>query len=154
MDAPFCRLRILPGTKPAALPPRHKPLLLAVYRNGSRPTQYGKVRSRLRWRASYSVLVIQRAKRLNSPNDLVAKSDGSLYFTDPPYAFVRFGLASWLGVLLVSLLPGRRLPRRFREAKARVANPLQTALLEENSLNQWRAYSRGEGGFSLAPKNM
>jgi gluconolactonase len=26
-----------------------------------------------------------RGKRLNSPNDLVYKSDGSLYFTDPPY---------------------------------------------------------------------
>ena len=24
-------------------------------------------------------------KRLNSPNDLVYKSDGTLYFTDPPY---------------------------------------------------------------------
>ncbi len=26
-----------------------------------------------------------RGRRLNSPNDLVYKSDGSLYFTDPPY---------------------------------------------------------------------
>src|SRR5581483_1466633 len=26
-------------------------------------------------------------KRLNSPNDLVYKKDGSLYFTDPPYGF-------------------------------------------------------------------
>src|SRR3954469_9399665 len=26
-----------------------------------------------------------KGKRLNSPNDLVFKSDGSLYFTDPPY---------------------------------------------------------------------
>ncbi|HUN85892.1 MAG TPA: SMP-30/gluconolactonase/LRE family protein [Terracidiphilus sp.] len=26
-----------------------------------------------------------RGKRLNSPNDLVYRSDGSLYFTDPPY---------------------------------------------------------------------
>jgi gluconolactonase len=25
-------------------------------------------------------------KRLNSPNDLVVKSDGAIYFTDPPYA--------------------------------------------------------------------
>lgn len=25
------------------------------------------------------------AKRLNSPNDLILKSDGSIYFTDPPY---------------------------------------------------------------------
>jgi sugar lactone lactonase YvrE len=26
-----------------------------------------------------------RGKRLNSPNDIVAKSDGGIYFTDPPY---------------------------------------------------------------------
>jgi sugar lactone lactonase YvrE len=26
-----------------------------------------------------------QGKRLNSPNDLVCKSDGSIYFTDPPY---------------------------------------------------------------------
>jgi gluconolactonase len=26
-------------------------------------------------------------KRLNSPNDIVVKSDGSIYFTDPPYGF-------------------------------------------------------------------
>jgi gluconolactonase len=29
-----------------------------------------------------------RGKRLNSPNDLVYKSDGSLYFTDPPYGLL------------------------------------------------------------------
>lgn len=28
-------------------------------------------------------------KRLNSPNDLVYKSDGSLYFTDPPYGLAK-----------------------------------------------------------------
>lgn len=28
-----------------------------------------------------------RGKRLNSPNDVVYKSDGTLYFTDPPYGF-------------------------------------------------------------------
>jgi gluconolactonase len=28
-------------------------------------------------------------KRLNSPNDLVYKSDGSLYFTDPPFGFAK-----------------------------------------------------------------
>ncbi len=27
-----------------------------------------------------------QGKRLNSPNDIVVKSDGSIYFTDPPYA--------------------------------------------------------------------
>ena len=26
-----------------------------------------------------------QGKRLNSPNDIVVKSDGSIYFTDPPY---------------------------------------------------------------------
>ncbi|HME39223.1 MAG TPA: SMP-30/gluconolactonase/LRE family protein [Steroidobacteraceae bacterium] len=31
-----------------------------------------------------------RGKRLNSPNDLVYKSDGSLYFTDPPFGLPKF----------------------------------------------------------------
>lgn len=30
-----------------------------------------------------------QGKRLNSPNDAVYKSDGSLYFTDPPYGLVK-----------------------------------------------------------------
>jgi len=30
------------------------------------------------------------AKRLNSPNDLVYKSDGALYFTDPPFGLPKF----------------------------------------------------------------
>ncbi len=35
-----------------------------------------------------SILADQyEGKKLNSPNDLVYKSDGSLYFTDPPYGF-------------------------------------------------------------------
>jgi gluconolactonase len=37
-----------------------------------------------------SVLVDRyQGKRLNSPNDLVFKSDGSLYFTDPPYGLAQ-----------------------------------------------------------------
>jgi len=38
--------------------------------------------------SGYKVTVLAdkyQGKRLNSPNDLVYKSDGSLYFTDPPY---------------------------------------------------------------------
>jgi gluconolactonase len=31
-----------------------------------------------------------RGKRLNSPNDLVFRSDGALYFTDPPFGLPRF----------------------------------------------------------------
>ena len=33
-------------------------------------------------------MLVERSqgKRLNSPNDIVVKSDGSIYFTDPPYA--------------------------------------------------------------------
>jgi len=30
-----------------------------------------------------------QGKRLNSPNDIVCKSDGSIYFTDPPYGLPR-----------------------------------------------------------------
>lgn len=39
-------------------------------------------------------------KRLNSPNDVVVKSDGSIYFTDPPY-----GLDARLGALGEKELP-------------------------------------------------
>jgi gluconolactonase len=30
-------------------------------------------------------------KRLNSPNDLIYRSDGSIYFTDPPFGLPKFG---------------------------------------------------------------
>lgn len=39
-------------------------------------------------------------KKLNSPNDVVVKSDGSIYFSDPPY-----GLTAEFGVLGVQELP-------------------------------------------------
>ncbi len=45
--------------------------------------------TRLEKDGSLSVLADKyKGKRLNSPNDLVYKSDGSLYFTDPPYGLV------------------------------------------------------------------
>jgi gluconolactonase len=38
-----------------------------------------------------TVLAAQyRGKRLNSPNDLVYRSDGTLYFTDPPFGLPKF----------------------------------------------------------------
>jgi len=36
---------------------------------------------------------VYTGSRLNSPNDAVVKSDGSIYFTDPPY-----GLTAEYGV--------------------------------------------------------
>jgi gluconolactonase len=42
---------------------------------------------RLEKNGTFTVLADRyQGKRFNSPNDLVYKSDGSLYFTDPPYA--------------------------------------------------------------------
>jgi gluconolactonase len=41
-------------------------------------------------RAQITILAdTYEGKRLNSPNDLVYKSDGSLYFTDPPYGLTK-----------------------------------------------------------------
>jgi len=34
-----------------------------------------------------------QGKRLNSPNDIVVRSDGSIYFTDPPYGLT--GMTAW-----------------------------------------------------------
>lgn len=42
--------------------------------------------SRIEKNGTYTVLVDRfRGKRLNSPNDVIVKSDGAIYFTDPPY---------------------------------------------------------------------
>ena len=40
---------------------------------------------------NYDVLAdLYEGKRLNSPNDLVYRSDGALYFTDPPFGLPKF----------------------------------------------------------------
>ena len=39
--------------------------------------------------AAITVLVDRyQGKRLNSPNDVVVKSDGTIWFTDPPYGIL------------------------------------------------------------------
>ena len=47
--------------------------------------------SRIERDGSVTVLAERyQGKRLNSPNDLVARSDGSVYFTDPPFGLPKF----------------------------------------------------------------
>jgi gluconolactonase len=47
--------------------------------------------SRLEKNGSLTILADRyEGKRLNSPNDLVYRSDGSLYFTDPPFGLPKF----------------------------------------------------------------
>lgn len=55
--------------------------------------EHGRHRvSRLERDGSISVLAARyQGKRLNSPNDLVYRSDGSVYFTDPPFGLPKFG---------------------------------------------------------------
>jgi len=55
--------------------------------------EHGRHRvSRLERDGSLTVLASSyQGKRLNSPNDLVYRSDGSLYFTDPPFGLPKFG---------------------------------------------------------------
>ena len=51
---------------------------------------YGRRVSRLAEDGTRTILADQyQGKRLNSPNDVVIKSDGSIYFTDPPYGVQR-----------------------------------------------------------------
>ena len=54
-------------------------------------------------------------RRLNSPNDLVYKSDGALYFTDPPFGLPEVLRRSAQGAALQRRLPGRH--RRQRAAR-------------------------------------
>jgi gluconolactonase len=46
--------------------------------------------TRLQKDGSLTVLADKyEGKRLNSPNDVIVKSDGAIYFTDPPYGFAK-----------------------------------------------------------------
>jgi len=40
--------------------------------------------------AAHELVASYQGKRLNSPNDLVFRSDGTLYFTDPPFGLPKF----------------------------------------------------------------
>jgi len=53
--------------------------------------QHGNRRIARRNKASVLTTLVDRfeGKRLNSPNDMVYKTDGSLYFTDPPYGLIK-----------------------------------------------------------------
>jgi gluconolactonase len=53
--------------------------------------QHGNRRIARRSKAGVVTTLVDRyeGKRLNSPNDMAFKSDGSLYFTDPPYGLIK-----------------------------------------------------------------
>jgi gluconolactonase len=70
----------------------------ANYSNGNTTDQYGRLvscehggRRVTRTEANGSITVLAdsyQGKRLNSPNDVVVKSDGSIWFTDPSYGIL------------------------------------------------------------------
>jgi gluconolactonase len=71
-----------PGSNGLALDPQGR---LTINEHGNRRV------TRLERNGRLTVLADRfEGKRLNSPNDLVYKSDGALYFTDPPFGLPRF----------------------------------------------------------------
>jgi len=73
-----------PGSNGLALDPEQK--RLTINEHGNRRV------TRLERDGSVTVLADRyEGKRLNSPNDLVYRSDGALFFTDPPFGLPRFG---------------------------------------------------------------
>ena len=56
-------------------------------------------------------------KKLNSPNDLVFRSDGSLYFTDPPYGLAQGRRRSGQGTEVQRRVPAGRTASCRRSSK-------------------------------------
>jgi gluconolactonase len=72
-----------PGSNGLALDPQGR---LTINEHGNRRV------SRLEKDGSLTVLADKyEGKRLNSPNDLAYRSDGTLFFTDPPFGLPKFG---------------------------------------------------------------
>ncbi len=65
--------------------------------------QHNRQLTRTEFNSKITVLAQRyKGKRLNSPNDVVVKSDGSIYFTDPPYGIKKeqeelgfYGIYRW-----------------------------------------------------------
>jgi gluconolactonase len=109
-----------PGSNGLSLDPDGR---LTINEHGNRRV------TRLERNGSITVLADRyRGKRLNSPNDLVYRSDGSLYFTDPP-----FGLPETFDD------PAKELPF---SGVYRVANDTVTLLTSE---------LRGPNGIAFSP---
>ena len=71
-----------PGSNGLTLDPQGR---LTINEHGNRRV------TRLEKDGHLTVLVDRyEGKRLNSPNDLVYRSDGTLYFTDPPFGLPKF----------------------------------------------------------------
>ncbi len=71
-----------PGSNGLALDPQSR---LTIDEHGNRRV------TRLERNGTLTVLADRfEGKRLNSPNDLVYRSDGALYFTDPPFGLPKF----------------------------------------------------------------
>ncbi len=68
-----------------------------------------------------------QGKRLNSPNDLVYKSDGALYFTDPPYGLPKQGTNDPAKQLEVNGV--YRIPGASRRSRAHLPPARQLQLL-------------------------
>ena len=69
--------------------------------------EHGRHRvSRIERDGSVTVLAASyQGKRLNSPNDLVYRSDGSVYFTDPPFGLPKFDARPAQGAALQRRVP-------------------------------------------------
>ncbi len=71
-----------PGSNGLTLDQQHR---LTINQHGNRRVV------RMEKNGQFTVLADRyEGKRLNSPNDLVYKSDGALYFTDPPFGLPKF----------------------------------------------------------------
>jgi len=84
-----------------------------------------------------------QGKRLNSPNDIVVKSDGAIYFTDPPYAVQPStpGMARPAG-WWTATIPGKELP--FNGVYRLTADGTLQLLVDDFALPNGLAFSPDE----------
>ena len=116
--------------------PVHRPLDMAEH-DGRRVTRVADDGTR-------TVLAERfQGKRLNSPNDIVVKSDGAIYFTDPPYAVQPStpGMARPAG-WWTATIPGKELP--FNGVYRITADGALQLLVDDFALPNGLAFSPDE----------
>ncbi len=102
-----------------------------------------------------SVAATYQGKKLNSPNDLIVKKDGTLYFTDPPYG----GNPSELGFQGVFRVDPGGVLHLVSDDMSRpngiALSPDEKVLyVTESEKNYLRSYAVGADGIPSAPKKL
>ena len=105
-----------------------------------------------------TVVDLYQGKKLNSPNDLIGRSDGNIYFTDPPYGLADPGLSElgFFGVFRVNPQGTIELVANdmIRPNGIALSPDEKTLYVDDTNTGELRTYALDAAGLPTAPQKL